>query len=343
MVDMRTYATKGGCACKIGPHILADVLQHIQMPSHPAVLTNASGMEDAGVYRISDTQALVQTVDFFTPPVGDPRVYGRVAACNALSDVYAMGGTPISALNIVAFPVALVKGGILSTVLEGANEVLEEAGVALLGGHSVENEVPLFGMAVTGLISPQSIWTNAGAQVGDVLMITKPIGTGIMNTADKGNLFPQGVQEAIDSMCTLNRMARDVAARFMVHSCTDITGFSLLGHISEMARASEVSMELYVEALPLFTDVQEAARMGLVPAATYGNRKALSSTVEFASELDTVWSDICFDPQTSGGLLFACSEDEGERLLSELQLAGIRHAAIIGCVKQKERKYIYVK
>ena len=228
-------------------------------------------------------------------------------------------------------------------VLEGANEVLEEAGVALLGGHSVENEVPLFGMAVTGLMNPQSIWTNAGAQVGDVLIITKPIGTGIMNTADKGNLFPQGAQEAIDSMCTLNRMARDVAARFMVHSCTDITGFSLLGHISEMARASEVSMELYVEALPLFTDVQEAARMGLVPAATYGNRKALSSTVEFASELDTVWSDICFDPQTSGGLLFACSEDEGERLLSELQVAGIRHAAIIGRVKQKERKYIYVK
>ena len=342
MVDLTKYAAKGGCACKIGPHILEDVLQHMKMPTHPAVLTDASGMEDAGVYQINESQAIVQTVDFFTPPVADPRLFGRVAACNSLSDIYAMGGTPISALNIVGFPVPLVKEGVLRDVLEGANEVLLETGVALLGGHSIENEVPIFGMAVTGLIDPHHIWTNGDAQVGDVLILSKPIGTGIMNTAAKGGVFPEGVEEAMQSMGTINKGARDVAAQFTIHGCTDITGFSLIGHVSEMAKASGTSVELYAEQIPLFTDVVEAARMGLVPAATYGNRKALGDQAEFADHLDPVWSDICFDPQTSGGLLFACSESEGKQLLSELQAKGLQ-AAQIGRVIQEGRKQVYVK
>ena len=329
MVDLTKYAAKGGCACKIGPHILADVLQHMKMPTHPAVLTDASGMEDAGVYQINESQAIVQTVDFFTPPVADPRLFGRVAACNSLSDIY---GTPISALNIVGFPVPLVKEGVLRDVLEGANEVLLETGVALLGGHSIENEVPIFGMAVTGLIDPRHIWTNGDAQVGDVLILSKP----------KGGVFPEGVQEAVHSMGTINKGARDVAVQFTIHGCTDITGFSLIGHVSEMAKASGTSVELYAEQIPLFTDVVEAASMGLVPASTYGNRKALGDQAEFSDHLDPVWSDICFDPQTSGGLLFACSESEGKQLLSELQAKGLQ-AAQIGRVIQEGRKQVYVK
>ena len=342
MVDLTKYAAKGGCACKIGPHILADVLQQIQMPTHPAVLTDASGMEDAGVYQINDSQALVQTVDFFSPPVADPRLFGRIAACNSLSDVYAMGGTPISTLNIVGFPVSLVKEGVLRNVLEGANEVLLETGVALLGGHSIENEVPIFGMAVTGLVDPQQIWTNGEAQVGDVLILSKAIGTGIMNTAAKGGVFPKGVQEAIESMSRSNRTARDVAVQFSIHSCTDITGFSLVGHVCEMAKASHVSMAIDTQKIPLFTEVLEAAKMGLVPAATYGNRKAFCDQVEFDDSLDPVWSDICFDPQTSGGLLFTCTESEGKQLLSQLQKAGLQ-AAQIGRVIQQGRKQVYVK
>ena len=342
MVDITKYAAKGGCACKIGPHILADVLQQIQMPTHPAVLTDASGMEDAGVYQINDSQALVQTVDFFAPPVADPRLFGRIAACNSLSDVYAMGGTPISALNIVGFPVSLVKEGVLREVLDGANEVLRETGVALLGGHSIENEVPIFGMAVTGLVDPQQIWTNGEARVDDVVILSKAIGTGIMNTAAKGGVFPKGVQEAIESMSRSNRTARDVAVQFSIHSCTDITGFSLVGHMCEMAKASHVSMSIDIQKIPLFTEVLEAAKMGLVPAATYGNRKALYDQVEFDDSLDPVWSDICFDPQTSGGLLFTCTESDGEQLLSQLQNAGLQ-VAQIGRVIQQGRKQVYVR
>lgn len=342
MVDLTKYAAKGGCACKIGPHILADVLQQIQMPTHPAVLTDASSMEDAGVYQINDSQALVQTVDFFTPPVADPRLFGRIAACNSLSDVYAMGGTPISALNIVGFPVSLVKEGALREVLDGANEVLLETGVALLGGHSIENEVPIFGMAVTGLVDPQQIWTNGEARLGDVVILSKAIGTGIMNTAAKGGVFPKGVQEAIESMSRSNRTARDVAVQFPIHSCTDITGFSLVGHVCEMAKASHVSMAIDTQKIPLFTEVLEAAKMGLVPAATYGNRKALCDQVAFDDALDPVWSDICFDPQTSGGLLFTCTESDGKQLLSQLQKAGLQ-AAQIGCVIQEGRKQVYVR
>ena len=308
----------------------------------PKVLVGLDTSDDAAVYELTDNLAMIQTVDFFTPPVADPRLFGRVAACNSLSDIYAMGGTPISALNIVGFPVSLVKEGVLREVLEGANEVLLETGVALLGGHSIENEVPIFGMAVTGLINPRHIWTNGDAQVGDVLILSKPIGTGIMNTAAKGGVFSEGVQEAVHSMGTINKGARDVAAQFIIHGCTDITGFSLIGHVSEMAKASGTSVELYAEQIPFFTDVLEAARMGLVPAATYGNRKALGDQAEFADHLDPVWSDICFDPQTSGGLLFACSESEGKQLLSELQAKGLQ-AAQIGRVIQEGRKQVYVK
>ena len=197
-------------------------------------------------------------------------------------------------------------------------------------------------MAVTGLINPRHIWTNGDAQVGDVLILSKPIGTGIMNTAAKGGVFSEGVQEAVHSMGTINKGARDVAAQFIIHGCTDITGFSLIGHVSEMAKASGTSVELYAEQIPLFTDVLEAASMGLVPASTYGNRKALGDQAEFADHLDPVWSDICFDPQTSGGLLFACSESEGKQLLSELQAKGLQ-AAQIGRVIQEGRKQVYVK
>lgn len=342
LVKLTTYAAKGGCACKLGPHILQNVLKDVPFPTNEAVLVNMQGADDAGVYQISDDLGLVQTVDFFTPIVDDPYLFGQIAAANSLSDVYAMGGTPLTAMNLVGFPVPLVEQGALTAVLQGAMSVLKEANVVVVGGHSIENDTPIFGLSVTGRVNPQQIWRNQGAQVGDVLILTKPLGTGIMSTALKGDLFQAGTEEAIESMRTLNKLACETAQNFTIHACTDITGFSLLGHGSEMAMSSDVSLSIQTEALPLFSGVTEAAEMGLVPAATYGNRKAITSVTGFES-LDAVWSDICYDPQTSGGLLLSVPADEAEELLNALKQVGLTQARNIGQVVKKGEYAVYVK
>ncbi|WP_298703688.1 selenide, water dikinase SelD [uncultured Veillonella sp.] len=340
-IRLTQYAAKGGCACKIGPHLLEAVLRGVDFPTNERVLVDMKGAEDAGVYQLTDDLGLVQTTDFFMPVVDDPFLFGKIAAVNSLSDVYAMGGTPITAMNLVAFPIPLVERGALADVIKGANEALREAGVAVVGGHSIENEVPIFGLAVTGTVPIQSIWKNHGAKPGDALILTKPLGTGIMTTALKGQLFPNGVKEAELSMCTLNKVAAQVASSFTIHCCTDITGFSLMGHGLEMAKGSNCSVTFYMEDVPIFSDVKEAAQMGLVPAATYGNKKAISSVV-IDESLEEVWSDICFDPQTSGGLLFAVSQDEASALVKALQEAGVIKAAIIGHVREKGDAFVYV-
>lgn len=343
MVKLTSYAAKGGCACKIGPHILAEVLKGLDLSnSDPRVLVNMEGSDDAGVFKLNEEQALVQTLDFFTPPVDDPYLFGAVAACNSLSDIYAMGGKPLTAMNIVAFPVPLVKKGVLNEVLRGAADILKEAEVALLGGHSIEDEVPKYGLSITGVVHPQKIWQNKGAKIGDALVLTKPLGTGIMNTAHKGGLFEAGVLEAQISMKTLNKLAAQVASAYSIHACTDITGFSLLGHLREMVMASKVSATVNVDKLPLFTSVIEAAQMGLVPAATYGNRKAIDN-ISFAENLEDYWSDICFDPQTSGGLLFSLAKAEAVELITKLHEQGLCKASIIGEIVEKGDSDIYVR
>jgi len=226
LIKLTPYAAKGGCACKLGPHILNSVLQSVKFPTNEYVLTAMGGAEDAGVYVLSDDVGMVQTVDFFTPVVDEPYMFGRIAAANSLSDVYAMGGRPLTALNIVGFPVPLVEAGALTEVLKGAMEILEEAGVVVLGGHSIENETPVFGLAVTGQVNPKAVWQNGGAREGDVLVLTKALGTGIMSTALKGGLFPAGTEAAVASMSSLNKIACEVAQNFTIHACTDITGFS---------------------------------------------------------------------------------------------------------------------
>lgn len=332
MVRLTDYVTSGGCACKIGPHILNRVLKAVTPVTNEHVLADMTGADDAGVYQISDTFALVQTLDFFTPMVNDPVLFGKIAAANALSDVYAMGGTPLTAMNIVGFPVPLVKQGVLTDVLNGAGSIVAESGAAIVGGHSIENKEPIFGMSVTGQVNPNQIWKNKGAQVGDVLILTKRIGTGIMNNALKADLFPGGTEQAVTSMSTLNRVAAEFAHNFTVHACTDVTGFSLMGHSVEMASASDVTIHIKAYDIPLFDDVIEAAQMGLVPAASYGNRKAITD-VHVDKTLDLVWTDILFDPQTSGGLLFSVPASEGTQLVEVLHEAGIDCAAIVGAVE----------
>ena len=332
MVRLTDYVTSGGCACKIGPHILNRVLKAVTPVTNEHVLADMTGADDAGGYQISDTFALVQTLDFFTPMVNDPILFGKIAAANALSDVYAMGGTPLTAMNIVGFPVPLVEQGVLTDVLNGAGSIVAESGAAIVGGHSIENKEPIFGMSVTGQVNPNQIWKNKGAQVGDVLILTKRIGTGIMNNALKADLFPGGTEQAVTSMSTLNRVAAEFAHNFTVHACTDVTGFSLMGHSVEMASASDVTIHIKAYDIPLFDDVIEAAQMGLVPAASYGNRKAIID-VQVDEALDPVWTDILFDPQTSGGLLFSVPANEGEQLVEALHEAGIDCAAIVGAVE----------
>lgn len=332
MIRLTDYVTSGGCACKIGPHILERVLKAVTPVTNEHVLADMTGADDAGVYKISDQLALVQTLDFFTPLVNDPTLFGKIAAANALSDVYAMGGTPLTAMNIVGFPVPLVEQGVLTDVLNGAAAIVSEAGAAIVGGHSIENKEPIFGMSITGQVNPNEIWKNKGAQVGDVLVLTKRIGTGLMNNALKADLFPTGTAQAIASMSTLNRVAAEVAHHFTIHACTDVTGFSLMGHSVEMASASNVTIHIKAYDIPLFDDVIEAAQMGLVPAASYGNRKAITD-VQVDEALDPVWTDILFDPQTSGGLLFSVSASEGPDLVKALHDAGVECATIVGTVE----------
>lgn len=332
MVRLTDYVTSGGCACKIGPHILERVLKAVTPVTNEHVLADMTGADDAGVYKISDRLALVQTLDFFTPVVNDPTLFGKIAAANALSDVYAMGGTPLTAMNIVGFPVPLVEQGVLTDVLNGAASIVSESGAVIVGGHSIENKEPIFGMSITGQVNPNEIWKNKGARVGDVLVLTKRIGTGIMNNALKADLFPTGTAQAVASMSTLNRVAAEVAHNFTIHACTDVTGFSLMGHSVEMASASNVTIHIKAYDIPLFDDVIDAARMGLVPAASYGNRKAITD-VQVDKILDSVWTDILFDPQTSGGLLFSVPATEGADLVKTLRDVGVEGATIVGAVE----------
>lgn len=332
MVRLTDYVTSGGCACKIGPHILERILKAVTPVTNEHVLADMTGADDAGVYQISDQLALVQTLDFFTPVVNDPTLFGKIAAANALSDVYAMGGIPLTAMNIVGFPVPLVEQGVLTDVLNGAASIVSESGAAIVGGHSIENKEPIFGMSITGQVNPNEIWKNKGARVGDVLVLTKRIGTGIMNNALKADLFPTGTAQAVVSMSTLNRVAAEVAHNFTIHACTDVTGFSLMGHSVEMASASNVTIHIKTYDIPLFDDVIEAARMGLVPAASYGNRKAITD-VQVDKILDSVWTDILFDPQTSGGLLFSVPATEGADLVKALHDEGVEYATIVGTVE----------
>jgi selenide,water dikinase len=293
---------------------LDQVLARIPRWANENVLVGFDTADDAGVYRLTPESALVQTVDFFTPIVDDAYTFGAIAAANALSDVYAMGGRPISALSILAWP---AQGDIdeLTEILKGGAEKIHEAGCALLGGHSVKDEEVKFGYAVTGLIHPDRIKTNAGAQVGDALIFTKRIGTGVISTALKQGIAKEAdVDAAVQQMLKLNREACDAMLAFDVHGCTDVTGFGLIGHAREMALASKVTIEIDPRAVRFLPGAVEYARQGAIPGGLKNNREFASSCVDGSSEFD----DLLYDPQTSGGLLIALPEGDAARLKTKL-------------------------
>jgi selenide,water dikinase len=287
--------------------------------------------EDAGVYKLTDDTAIIQTMDFFTPIVDDPYSFGQIAAANALSDVYAMGGKPLTAMNIVCFPIKTMDISILREILNGGLDKLHEAEVALVGGHSVEDNELKYGLSVTGTIHPAKVVLNSGAMAGDKLIMTKPLGTGIISTALKAGMADdEAVARILKFMSTLNRKAAELMQETGVHACTDITGFGLLGHAAEMIDGSDVGIIIHSATVPYFPEAKGLAEMGMIPGGLYRNRDFRINMVEIGAEVPGYLADILFDPQTSGGLLIAVPEDRANGLLERMHQEGITEAAIIG-------------
>ncbi|MBB3113503.1 selenide,water dikinase [Paenibacillus phyllosphaerae] len=330
-IKLTSLSSKGGCGCKIGPADLQQVLRSLPpVVPNPDLLVGLDTSDDAGVYRLNDELALVQTVDFFTPIVDDPYSFGQIAAANAISDIYAMGGKPLTVLNIVAFPISTLDKQILADILRGAADKVAEAGATLVGGHSIDDKEPKFGMAVTGLIHPERVKTNAGAKPGDKLILTKPIGVGIMTTSiKKDQLSEEEVARVTKVMATLNKTAAEVMSGYDVHACTDVTGFGLLGHASEMAKGSEVGVRIVKEQVPVLPRVRELAEQGFVPGGTKNNFAHVSPSVIFDDALDQIDQYILCDAVTSGGLLIAVAPEQAEALLAALLAAGVE-AGMIG-------------
>jgi selenide,water dikinase len=314
----------GGCGAKLSKGLLSAILCGLPRLESPDLLVGIENADDAGVLRLTPDIGLIHTVDFFPPLVDDPFSYGRIAAVNALSDVYAMGGEPLAGMNLVSFPLAQLGKAALKEILRGGLSALEEAGAVLAGGHTIEGSELLYGMAVTGRVHPDRIWRNGGALPGDVLVLTKPLGTGLITTAAKADLCDPGhLAMAIRWMATLNRRAADAARSLQPHAVTDVTGFALAGHAAEMAQASGAALRFEARALPLLPGALDAAEAGLVPLGTAKNRASLEGILQVAAGLDDPMVDVALDPQTSGGLLIALPPAKAAVLVRQLPSAAI--------------------
>lgn len=313
-----TKLTKcAGCGAKVGAGVLSQLLEGIRVHRDPNLLVGFDKSDDASVYKLSDELALVQTVDFFPPIADDPYLFGQIAATNALSDVYAMGGEPKLCLNIMAVPETMPREAV-HDILRGGYDKVYEAGALITGGHSILDDEPKYGLAVTGFVHPEKMLTNAAARPGDVLVLTKPLGIGVLTSAGKAELLTEETVAHMNRlMTTLNKSARDVMVRHRVHACTDVTGFGLLGHGFEMAQGSDVELHISVGSVDLIPEALEFARMGVLPAGMYRNRTFAEPAVD-AGTVETAVQDLLFDPQTSGGLLMAVAPEDADALLAEL-------------------------
>lgn len=343
-VKLTTLTTKGGCGCKIGPADLMQVIRSLPPTEpNPNLLVGLDTSDDAGVYKISEDLALVQTLDFFTPIVDDPYSFGQIAAANAISDIYAMGGKPLTVMNIVAFPISTLDKSILADILRGAADKVREAGATLVGGHSIDDKEPKFGLAVTGLVHPDKVRTNAGAKAGDKLILTKPIGVGIMTTSiKKGQLTAEETERVTRVMSTLNRTAAEIMAPYDVHACTDVTGFGLMGHALEMAKGSGTGIRIKQDQVPVLPRVRELAENGFIPGGTKNNFAHVEGDISFPETMDQIDRWILCDAVTSGGLLIAVAAAEADSLLNELVKAGVE-ASLIGEVTDQHPSCIVVE
>lgn len=343
-IALTQLVEKAGCASKIDQAFLKAALDGLPTLDDPRVLVGMPAGDDAGVYDLGNGTALVQTVDVFTPSVDDPYEFGQVAAANSLSDVYAMGGKPITALSIIGFPARKLPDDVLRQIMLGGIEKMREAGVPVIGGHSINDDQIKAGFAVTGLVRTDQVATNANAQVGDALILTKPLGTGIVAFAKQiGRAQQESVRAAARSMTTLNKSAAEQMARHRIHACTDVTGFGLMGHLVEMARRSGVDVELCWDDLPFFPGVLEAVADGILPGGVDRNKESCGSRVFAGRDVSEPMLDMCFDAQTSGGLLMSAAADDAERLLNALHDAGVAEACVIGRIARKGEGRISVE
>ena len=331
-----------GCGAKMGAGTLAKMLEGFKAHSDPRLIVGYDKSDDASVYVLDNNTALIQTTDFFPPIVDDPYLYGKIAATNALSDIYAMGGEPKLALNILC-AAENMSDDTIREILRGGYDAAYDAGAIITGGHTIKGAEPIYGLAVSGFVHPQKVLTNSNAKPGDVLILTKPLGVGIITTGAKADMVEQEVMDRIYAqMATLNKAARDTMVQYNVHSCTDVTGFALLGHSFEMAQGSECTIHIAVDKVPYHAEALELASMGLVPAGAYRNREYAQAGVCVRGKISLAMEDILYDPQTSGGLLFAIPAEEAEGCLSRLKET-IPNAAIIGYVTEKEDSCIILE
>ena len=333
-IKLTKLAKCAGCGAKVGAGVLAQLLEDIKVHHDPNLLVGFDKSDDASVYKVSDELALVQTVDFFPPIADDPYLFGQIAATNALSDVYAMGGEPKLCLNIMAIPKDMPKEAV-HELLKGGYDKVYEAGALITGGHSILDDEPKYGLAVTGFVHPEKMLTNSGAKPGDVLFFTKPLGTGIVTSAAKADLVSKETMDKVmEMMTTLNKSARDVMVKYRIHACTDVTGFGMLGHLYEVAKGSDVQITLDVDAIDLLPEALELARMGILPEGMYRNRNFAQEAVD-EGDTELAKQDMLYDPQTAGGLVMACHPEDAEALFAELKTA-VPSAQKIGTVTAYE-------
>lgn len=319
----------GGCAAKIGSAELKAIVSGLSKTHPPELIAGIADFDDAAVYKISDEVAIVQTIDFFPPLIDDPFLFGQIAATNALSDIYAMGAKPIFALNVFCFPTCDFPQDVAKEILRGGASQVEAAGATIAGGHSIQSGEVIYGLAVTGLVAPSAVLTNGGAQAGDHLILTKPIGTGAALLGHKAGLLSDLASKVlIDNLTSLNRDALSIARSVLVHAATDVTGFGLIGHLHEMALASQLKVSISAGSISFLPEALKLAGEGFLPAGTYGNRQSFEGFATVAKQIDLAVADLLFDPQTSGGLLLAVGPNDSAQLTSALLAKGINASCI---------------
>jgi selenide, water dikinase len=341
--DLLQMVEYGGCSSKISPGQLEEILQYLPLPADPNILVDIDTHDDAGVYRINDELALVLTTDFFPPVCSDPYEFGQIAAANSISDVYAMGGDPVLALNIMMFPAAKLPMEAYANILKGGFDKAAEAGVRIIGGHTIDDTPPKYGLAVVGYVNPGRVITNAGARPGDKLILTKPLGTGIIMAGQRlGMSDEKDIAEALRLMKLLNNTGAVVMKKYNVKGATDITGFGLAGHALKMARSSKVSVNLFMNEVPLIGKTYDLIDEGCIPGASFRNLEFAEKDTAVTSTLDYNLKMIAFDAQTSGGLLICAPPDDTEKILYDLKESGLTDSAVIGDVREPGSKLIYL-
>lgn len=339
-LKLTSFSHGGGCGCKIAPGVLADILKQSQgFPVPPQLLVGIETADDAAVYLLNDEQALIATTDFFMPIVDDPTDFGRIAATNAISDVYAMGGTPIMALALVGMPIDKLPIDTIGKILAGGEAICAEAGIPIAGGHTIDSVEPIYGLVVMGLVHPSRLKRNANAKVGDQLILGKPLGVGILSAALKKNaLNAEGYKAMINSTTKLNTAGKDLAKLKGVHAMTDVTGFGLLGHAREMARGANVNIQINMQALPFLPQVETLAAQGFITGASARNWNGYQQDITLDSNISDVQKALLCDPQTSGGLLVSCSPDAVDEVMACFHAHGFAAAALIGEILEGKAK-----